>query len=151
MPTQSRRNANLSGDSGSLVDFANAHRYFGMHRTDDGGWVFREWAPNATGITLIGDFSRWKEMAKYRLKSKGNGVWEIRMKPDAVKHGDLYKMMVHWPGGDGERIPAYADRVVQDEKTAIFSAQVWAPERPYAWKVKRFRPSTRRCSSTSAT
>ncbi|MDE6489579.1 MAG: alpha amylase C-terminal domain-containing protein [Muribaculaceae bacterium] len=138
-----RKERELVGESGSLTDFANAHRYFGLHRADDGSWVFREWAPNATGITLIGDFSRWKEMAKYKLKSKGNGVWEIKMAPDAVRHGDLYKMMVHWSGGDGERIPAYADRVVQDEQTAIFSAQVWAPDQPYKWKVKRFRPSVR--------
>ena len=45
-----------------------------------------------------------------------------------MKHGDLYKLMVHWDGGCGERIPAWANRVVQDEQTKIFSAQVWSPE-----------------------
>ena len=33
----------------SLSDFANGHQYFGLHRTTD-GWVFREWAPNATAL-----------------------------------------------------------------------------------------------------
>lgn len=46
-----------------------------------------------------------------------------------MKHGDLYKLMVHWDGGCGERIPAWTTRVVQDEQTKIFSAQVWAPEK----------------------
>ncbi|MDE6684121.1 MAG: 1,4-alpha-glucan-branching enzyme, partial [Duncaniella sp.] len=69
-------------------------------------------------------------------------VWELKLKPDAIHHGDLYKMIVTWDGGSGERIPAYATRVVQDENTHVFSAQVWAPE-PYKWKVKRFRPDTR--------
>ena len=119
----------LIAADGSLKAFANAYNYFGLHRTPT-GWVFREWAPNATGITLIGDFSKWKEYVKYALKPIGNGVWEIKLKPEALHHGQLYKMLVHWEGGMGERIPAYATRVVQDEQSKIFSAQVWAPEKP---------------------
>jgi len=137
------KEADLTSGSGSLTEFANAHRYFGLHPTEDGGWVFREWAPNATGITLVGDFSGWKEMAKYRLKAKKGGVWEIKLKPSDLKHGQLYKMIVHWEGGCGERIPAYATRVVQDETTHIFSAQIWEPALPYKWKVKRFRPAVK--------
>ena len=30
--------------NGRLVDFANAHLYFGIHPTED-GWVYREWLP----------------------------------------------------------------------------------------------------------
>lgn len=136
------KEAELCGTDGSLDSFANAHNFFGLHRLADGGWVFREWAPNATSITLIGDFSKWKRMKKYALKPKKNGVWEIRLKPADMNHGDLYKMIVTWDGGEGERIPAYATRVVQDEQTKVFSAQVWSPE-PYKWKVRRFRPDTR--------
>ena len=61
----------LTAADGSLKAFANAYNYFGLHRTDS-GWVFREWAPNATGITLVGDFSKWKEYRKYALKPVGN-------------------------------------------------------------------------------
>lgn len=127
--------------SGNLVNFANAHKYFGLHRTET-GWVFREWAPNATEIVLIGDFSDWKELMKYKLASIGNGVWELEVGHDAIKHGDLYKMIVRWDGGMGERIPAYASRVVQDEVTKVFSAQVWSPETEYRWTVKKFMPHT---------
>ena len=137
-----KKEKELIAADGSLKAFANAHNYFGLHRTET-GWVFREWAPNATGITLIGDFSGWKEYRKYALKPIGNGVWEIKLKKDALHHGDLYKMIVSWDGGAGERIPAYANRVVQDEQSKIFSAQVWAPEKPYKWKVKRFSPDIR--------
>ncbi len=137
-----RKEQELCGPDGKLDSFANAHNYFGLHRQADGSWVFREWAPNATGITLVGDFSKWKQLKKYALKPKANGVWELKLKPDAMNHGDYYKMIVSWEGGSGERIPAYATRVVQDETTHLFSAQVWAPE-AYKWKVKRFRPDTR--------
>ena len=49
-----------------LSDFATGHLYFGLHKLPK-GWVFREWAPNATDIYLIGDFNNWQEDEKYRL------------------------------------------------------------------------------------
>ena len=36
----------LIGEDGKLIDFANAHEYYGFHRIE-GGWVYREWAPKA--------------------------------------------------------------------------------------------------------
>lgn len=54
---------------------------------------------------------------------------------------DLFKLLVEWEGGSGERIPAWIRRVVQDENTKIFSAQVWNPEKPYVFKHKRFKPN----------
>lgn len=128
---------------GSLSKFANAHKYFGMHKCPKGGWVFREYAPNATEIILIGTFSDWKESEQYRLQMIGEGVWELRLPEDSLCHGDLYKMMVKWNGGQGERIPAYATRVVQDQHTHIFSAEVYCPEQTYEFKVKRFKPETK--------
>ena len=140
-----RREKELTkGLRGGLDQFANAHNYFGLHRTADGGWVFREWAPNATAINLMGDFNNWNSAdPAYALKRLDNGVWELQMPTDAMRHGQLYKMYVQWPGGSGERIPAYVTRVVQDEKTHIFSAQVWSPDKPYEWKVSGFEPDTK--------
>lgn len=138
-----RVEARLTSQSGSLNDFANAHRYFGLHRQKDGSWIFREWAPNATAIHLTGDFTGWKKVPEFALKPIGGGVWEGRFAPQAISHQDNYKMLVEWAGGSGERIPAYADRVVQDPDTHIFSAQVWAPARSYRWRVRDFVPDTR--------
>ncbi len=125
---------------GSLTEFANAYKYFGLHHKSDGGWVFREFAPNATDIWLIGTFNEWRQSDQYRLTRIDNGVWEIELPEDALHDGDLFKMLVAWNGGMGERIPAYATRVVQDEQTKIFSAQVYAPADPYKFKIKDFRP-----------
>ena len=126
---------------GSLSKFANAHKYFGLQRSSSGGWVFREYAPNARSITLVGTFSEWKEEEKYRLQNIGNGVWEVKLPKAAIHHGDLYKLFVRWNGGEGERIPAYATRVVQDPQTYIFSAQVYAPDEPYEFRIKKFVPN----------
>lgn len=124
-----------------MSDFADGHLYFGLHKTAR-QWVFREWAPNATAIYLIGDFNNWTEDEKYRLSPVGNsGNWELKLPLKAMKHLDLYKMKVYWEGGCGERIPAWCQRVIQDEETKIFSAQVWCPAEPYEFKKKNFRPN----------
>ena len=125
----------------TLSDFATGHLYYGLHRTDK-GWVFREWAPNATAIYLIGDFNDWKEEPAFKLKRlRNSGNWEITLPAKAIKHLQLYKLKVYWKGGEGERIPAWANRVVQDEQTKIFSAQVWEPAKPYKFKKKVFVPN----------
>ena len=126
----------------SLSDFASGYDYYGLHKLSR-GWVFREWAPNATAIYLVGDFNNWQEDEKYLAKRiEGTGNWELRLPEKAMHHGDLFKMHVKWNGGEGERIPAWATRVVQDEVTKIFSAQVWSPKETYQWKKNNFKPQT---------
>lgn len=125
----------------SLSDFADGHLYFGLHKTAK-NWIFREWAPNATEIYLIGDFNDWQKTDAYKLYRIENGQWEIKLPLKAMKHGDLFKLYIHWNGGESERIPAWITRVVQDDNTKIFSAQVWAPEEPYSFKKKKFKPDT---------
>ena len=83
---------------------------------------------------LIGVFSDWQEREEFQLKKTKHGVWEIILATEQLKHEDLYRVSIHWPGGQGDRIPSYARRVVQDEKTLIFSAQVWDPLNPYILK-----------------
>ena len=124
----------------TLSEFASGYLFFGLHATED-GWIFREWAPNATAIYLIGMFNNWQKEESYRLQRKSNGVWEIKLSADKMHHGDLFKLWIEWEGGAGERIPAWIKRVVQDPVTHIFSAQVWNPEKPYVFKHKQFRPN----------
>ena len=126
----------------TLSDFANGYNYYGLHKTN-GKWIFREWAPNATNLYLIGDFNNWERSREYQCKRiEGTaGDWELILDEDKIHHGDLFKMYVFWNGGEGERIPAWAQRGVQDEGTKIFSAQVWFPEEEYQWKHKTFKPN----------
>jgi 1,4-alpha-glucan branching enzyme len=130
----------LTGGQMSLSDFASGHEYFGLHRRG-GEWVLREWAPNATHICLVGTMTDWKEQKAFALEQPegADGVWEIRLPANAMNHGDLYRLRVHWIGGQGDRIPAWARRVVQDPDTLIFNAQVWDPANPYRWQREGFR------------
>ena len=131
----------LTQNQQTLSEFAMGHHFFGLHRSGK-QWIFHEWAPNATRIFLVGDFNNWEESSEYELSRVGsNGNWEVKLPAKAMHHGDLYKLHVYWEGGHGERIPSYATRVVQDEQTKIFSAQVWAPKEAYHFKTTNFKPN----------
>ena len=135
-----RKIEELTQGKQTISDFALGHHYFGLHRTRK-NWIFREWAPNATRIFLVGDCNDWQEHPDYELQRiEDSGNWELTLPAKGLKHGQLYKLHVYWDGGFGERIPSYANRVVQDEATKIFSAQVWDPAKPYHFKKENFKP-----------
>ena len=74
----------LTNENMDLMSFANAHEYFGLHRCDD-HWIFREWAPNATAIYLIGDFTNWEILDDFALiYGEKLGVWEIEIPIDVI-------------------------------------------------------------------
>ena len=125
---------------GPLEEFATAYRYYGMHH-EGSKWVLREWAPGATEIYVIGDFSGWHEDANYKMTRLEFGNWEIEIPDSVIRHGDKFKMSVHWDGGQGERIPAYIGRVVQNEDTKVFDAVAW-DFKPFRWTDKSFKVST---------
>ena len=58
MSEYERKRGELLQNGMSLLDFANAHEYFGFHKTKD-GWVYREWAPAADALYLVGDMNGW--------------------------------------------------------------------------------------------
>ena len=129
----------LTGGRISIADFASGHEYFGLHRRGR-QWVLREWAPNAARVVLVGDATGWKEKKAFAFtRQSPAGVWELRLPQPALKHGDLYRLKIHWRGGQGDRIPAWTRRVVQDPATLIFNAQVWHPETPYQWRHSKPR------------
>jgi 1,4-alpha-glucan branching enzyme len=131
----------LTRNEKSLAEVACGHEYFGLHFHDN-EWIFREWAPKATGIFLIGDMSNWKQRDEFALtKTDAEGVWEIHLPAEALTHGDHYRLHIHWPGGSGDRLPAYGRRMIQDPETLIFNAQVWLPPTPYRWRHPEFKVS----------
>ncbi len=86
------------GGKNTLESFACGYDYYGLHKLSR-GWVFREWAPNATDIYLVGDFNGWQESEKYKAKRiEGTGNWELKISEKGMKHGGLYKMTVYWNG-----------------------------------------------------
>ena len=122
----------------NLAEFSQGHKWYGLHKTEN-GWVIHDWAPNAKRIYLVGSFNNWQETDEYQLQSLSNGNWELFLPADAIHHGDLYAFSMQWDGGSGKRVPAWCNRVIQDEKTLIFNAQVWVPEHDYEWENPAFQ------------
>ncbi|MEE4117171.1 MAG: alpha amylase C-terminal domain-containing protein [Marinilabiliaceae bacterium] len=127
---------------GKLADFAAGHLYYGTQSSGD-SIILREWAPDAIEMYLVGTFNKWTESAAYSFKKiNDNGDWELKLSHDHLPEGSLYKLSVKWAGGSGLRIPAYARRLIQDDKTKIFSAQYAPSLCNYRWKNTGFIPGT---------
>ncbi len=128
--------------AGSLQTMAQGHEYFGFNRgTRDGvaGVWYREWAPGAKALFLIGDFNHW-DRRQHPMKCDRYGVWEIFL-PDAgpaaaLTHGTRVKVHVVSDNGALDRIPAYIRRVAQNDETQDFSGVFWDPP-PYKWRHAR--------------
>ena len=43
---------------GGLENFTRGYEYFGFNQSKDGSITYREWAPAAANLALIGDFSK---------------------------------------------------------------------------------------------
>ncbi|MCK5883530.1 MAG: alpha amylase C-terminal domain-containing protein [Bacteriovoracaceae bacterium] len=123
----------LSREQGDLVSFASGHHYFGIHQQKN-QLIIREWAPNATSLYLLCEHNEWGKRDGYCFRSLPNGVWELSLESKLLDHLDQYRLLVEWDGGSGERIPSYANYVVQDPKTHSFSACVWSPKKKYKFK-----------------
>ena len=76
---------------GNIFD---AYEYFGAHK-ENGTMVFRTFAPNASGVCLVGEFNGWTEQPMNR-----NGqVFELWC--DAADYDQMYKYIIY--GADGKR------------------------------------------------
>lgn len=118
----------------SLRNFALADQYFGLHQQPQ-SWIFREFAPNAEEIYLIGDFSNWQKSEAFRLQRiNAHGEWKIELPLATIQHGMNYKLLLKFDGVYHERLAAYSNYVVQNPDNKIFSSQVWAPKAPYQFK-----------------
>lgn len=66
--------------SGTCMD---AYKFMGCHKIRN-GYVFRVWAPNASGVSVVGSFNNWNPDA-CPMTNIGYGVWEA-----AVFGADIY-------------------------------------------------------------
>jgi 1,4-alpha-glucan branching enzyme len=108
-----RAEKHLTGGRITIADFAAGHEYFGLHLRGR-QWILREWAPNATRIYLIGEATGWREKKSFALtRMNSEGVWELKLAKNALKHGDLYRLKIHWR--------------LEEASGACTSSQPWVP------------------------
>lgn len=133
--------AKIDAQGGLLGQISQGHKFFGFNRGEfhgtPGVW-YREWAPGALQLRLIGDFNNWNRW-DCPLVPDNFGVHALFL-DDAkygtrLSHGSKVKVLVvHHNSTITDRIPAYVRRVVQEPGSANFSGQFWMPPQPYKWQ-----------------
>ena len=138
MRNYQNKRSELLQNAKSLCDFANGYAYFGFHKTQD-GWYYREWAPAADAVYLMGDMNGWNHTS-LPLTSLGNGCFEIFLKgKNALWNGCRVKAVIQHKGELLERIPLYIRRVEQDTQTYSWCGII-VDEPTYRWKKRKFVP-----------
>lgn len=132
----------LDQHGGPTGEMTTGHRYFGFNRGKSEGksgvW-YREWAPEAQSLRLIGDFNDWNRDATHLQRDQW-GVWSVFLPDEQWQtkfiHGSRLK--VHVVGADNtglDRLPAYIKRVVQDPpNTPNFVGIYWNPPKPHQFR-----------------
>ena len=133
--------ARLAPGGGLLGQISSGHHYFGFNRGEflgkSGVW-YREWAPGALQLRVIGDFNNWDRWANPMVRDQF-GVWGLFLPDDRfgdrLVHGSRLKVHIVSEDGTGtDRIPAYIRRVVQDPKTGDWHGVYWNPPQPYQFR-----------------
>ena len=130
--------AKFAPTAGLLGQISQGHHYFGFNRGEfhgkSGVW-YREWAPAALQLRVIGDFNNWDRWASPMVRDQ-YGVWSLFLPDDKFRdrlvHGS--KVKVHIVGDDGslmDRVPAYIRRALQDERSNDWAGVYWEPPQPY--------------------
>jgi 1,4-alpha-glucan branching enzyme len=93
------------------------------------GVRFAVWAPNASRVSVIGDFNNWDGRRHPMRKRPEAGLWEIFI--PRIGPGDLYKYELL--DGQGRRLPQRADPLALQTEMPPGSASRIAHPLPHAW------------------
>ena len=122
----------------------HAYRFMGCHRLELDGevkYVFRVWAPRASGVSVVGDFNFWNEQDLPMQRISG-GVWEavsVHARP-----GSAYKFCVRTPDGRSlYKTDPYGRRC---EKLPGTSSMI-EPEDSFIWHDAMYRARRKKLGS----
>lgn len=103
---------------------AHAHRVEGIS-----GTLFGLWAPEAVGVSVVGDFNQWRGRAHLMRCRAGSGVWELFV--PGVGAGSCYKFEIrHRESG---QIVVKADPYGQYFERRPGSASIIHAEGEFSW------------------
>eukprot|EP00879_Flechtneria_rotunda_P003913 GHRR01004153.1.p1 GENE.GHRR01004153.1~~GHRR01004153.1.p1 ORF type:complete len:475 (+),score=109.12 GHRR01004153.1:81-1505(+) len=129
------RNA-IDQNEGGLEKFSQGWKYYGFNRGEckgkTGQW-YREWAPGAKALALVGEFNNWEPKDDHWAFKNEYGVWELFLpdKPDGtpvIPHRTKIKSRVENINGEWvEKIPAWIKWATQEWNEVLFNGVHWEP------------------------
>ena len=100
-------------------------------RTIDGvdGVLFAVWAPNASHVSVVGDFNGWDIRRHPMRKRLGPGIWELFI--PGLQAGAVYKYAL--TGAHGEQLPWKADPLARRQEEPPRTGSIVAATPDFAW------------------
>ena len=105
-----------------------AYEFFGVHKIKKNTYAFREWAPNAEAVSVVGDFNDWDE-TKHKCFAISPGIWGAII--DGAEVFDCYKYAIKTK--DGETLMKADPYAVHQETRPGTGSKVYELEN-YKWK-----------------
>lgn len=131
-----RRDRFLSilSEQGNLLSRAQLHRSRGLlFNEEDQLWHYREYAPHAHALSLVGDFNDWDDSAHPASKDE-EGVWHLTLPAESLNHLSKYKVCVTGENGTHHRLSPFTRYALQNEENHEFAGVIWKPEESYQWQ-----------------
>jgi 1,4-alpha-glucan branching enzyme len=136
-----------------IRNFQNGTHYrlyhlFGSHRVtvlETEGYYFAVWAPNATAVSVIGNFNNWTpDVHPLFVRLERSGIWEGFI--PHIPNGESYKYHIHgYNGGTLDKGDPYAYFWEMRPRTASIT---W--ELDYPWQDEQWMSSRKEANSLEA-
>lgn len=114
-----------------------AYDKMGAHLTEHSGVKgasFAVWAPNASSVSVVGDFNLW-DGRRHPLTNRNNsGIWDIFV--PGLAAGNVYKYEIK--DKDGNLLPLKADPYGKSAQVRPDNASVLAAEPSLKWQDKKW-------------
>eukprot|EP00195_Chlamydomonas_chlamydogama_P012705 CAMPEP_0202890322 /NCGR_PEP_ID=MMETSP1392-20130828/769_1 /ASSEMBLY_ACC=CAM_ASM_000868 /TAXON_ID=225041 /ORGANISM="Chlamydomonas chlamydogama, Strain SAG 11-48b" /LENGTH=858 /DNA_ID=CAMNT_0049573871 /DNA_START=126 /DNA_END=2702 /DNA_ORIENTATION=- len=128
------RNA-IDQNEGGMDKFTQGYRHYGLNRgTHEGktGIWYREWAPGAKALCLVGEFNNWQPKDQHWAFKNQFGVWELFLADvngeSAIPHRTKIKCRLETAGGEWvERIPAWIKWATQEWNEIQYNGVYYEP------------------------
>ncbi|CCG25338.1 Glc3 1,4-glucan branching enzyme [Candida orthopsilosis Co 90-125] len=131
----------LDSSEGSLLNFADSYRTYGLHATTR-GYKIVEYIPDVEQVSLVGDFNNWN-IESHQLKKVNNfGRWELDIEGDGViPHDSRYKVAMKLPSGEWiYRLDPWCQRATFNKDDNLYEGRFWNPPASEVYQFKNKRP-----------
>ncbi|MEW5315348.1 MAG: hypothetical protein WDW38_006786 [Sanguina aurantia] len=126
----------IDDNEGGMEKFTQGYKHYGLNRGEQNGQqglFYREWAPGAKSLALVGEFNNWTPEAQHWAAKNTFGTFELFL-PDAedgspaVAHKSKIKCRLETATGKWvDRIPAWVKWATQEKGEILFNGVHYAP------------------------
>ncbi|KAK8839933.1 1,4-alpha-glucan branching enzyme activity protein [Tritrichomonas musculus] len=133
---------------GSIDEFTQSYLFYGLHHRENAIY-YKEWAPNAKAIHLVGDFNNWNSSdPETKCSRDSNGCFNLCL-PDSedgtprIPHNSKVRCILEL--GDGtqlSRVPAWINCTYQNPENFNIDGIFWNPPEPFVFDHPYPEPRT---------